>query len=185
MPGHTVQSAEWTAIAGCGVASDSATALFDTPPDVAGQRLPASHVDAQRRERLRMPARRRWHDRPDASGGDAPVHVNGRGLLPAGIAQLQQFVGAVAPGRCSLDAQGTPGIEGGTPLTTLLAVARAHIARSAPGGAASNTGDGTECANGGHALRTSMAGINGNESEVSGYVLGSGLERVLPTEDGP
>jgi hypothetical protein len=112
--------------------------------------------------------------RPDASGGSTPVFVNGRALHPADLFQLQQIVGALAPGRYSLDAQGTLGIEGGPPLVNLVAVVQAYLAQMAQGGGPGPAGGGAPGPGGDGGFRSGITGVGGNESGGSGYVMGEG-----------
>lgn len=176
-------------------------AAADALVSVNGQQISSQEqVRFERDYRLRMVAGEYWYDRvsgawgyvggptigylrpqlplggplrPDASGSGTAVYVNGRALHPADLFQLQQIVGSVAPGRYSLDAQGTLGIEGGPPLVNLVAVVQAYFARfgaAAPG----MPGGGTAGGGGDNIHRSGITGIGGNESGGSGYVMGEG-----------
>jgi hypothetical protein len=62
--------------------------------------------------------------RPDASGGNTGVFVNGRELHDLDVLGLRQIAGAVVPGRYWIDAQGNGGYEGGPALFNLALLAQ-------------------------------------------------------------
>jgi len=81
---------------------------------------------------------------PQASNGDTRVYVNGRRLPRYELYNLEQLVGAVAPGRYWLDAYGNAGYEGGPAIVNVFAAARSQNSGSsgAYGGWNQNTNGG-------------------------------------------
>ncbi len=92
--------------------------------------------------------------RPDVSGGNTGVFVNGRALHPAEVTYLQQCT-PVYPGRYWLNAQGIVGKEGGPPLANLVALCQA-----------ANKGRGGRSSILGHSDRGSVIGGGG----TTGYI---------------
>lgn len=84
--------------------------------------------------------------KPQASGGNTGIFMNGRELHPLEVQYLLTLFGRVIPGRYWVNAQGLGGFEGGPPIFNLNTRAYSSSSgqgytRRTPGGAIGGDGD--------------------------------------------